>query len=572
MRILLLVHGFNSLSQRIFVELEERGHDVSVEFDINDVVLHEAVQLFSPDIIVAPFLKRAIPKSIWKSLPCLIIHPGIRGDRGPSALDWAVFNEEKNWGVTILQAETEMDAGPVWASVEFPVRSDATKSSLYRNEVSDAAVEGLLLALQRMQDGQFVPERLCADDPTVRGRKRPPIKQSNRKIDWQQDTTQSILHKIRSADGMPGVKDEIFDLPVRLFDAHTAPGLSGTPGDVIAKSGPAICRATTDGAIWIGHIINDHSRHKFKLPATVALQQHVSGLPEIPVDTDQGYCEIRYEEEGDVGFLHFSFYNGAMSSAQCERLLNAYKMAIKRPTSVSVLMGGPDFWSNGMHLNLIEASESAADESWRNINAMDDLAEEIIRTTDRLTVAAIQGNTGAGGVFLARAADYVWLRDGVILNPHYKDMGNLYGSEFWTYLLPRYAGPENANKISQARLPMGTREAVRLGLGDAHFGKNQSEFCKEVKSRAAALSDKKHIDAHLEKKSAWRTAEESACPLSTYRSTELERMRMNFFGFDPSYHIARYNFVHKVPKSRTPVTIARHRDQRLLDQNRRKAS
>jgi putative two-component system hydrogenase maturation factor HypX/HoxX len=36
-------------------------------------------------------------------------------------------------------------------------------------------------------------------------------------------------------------------------------------------------------------------------------------------------------------------------------------------------------------------------------------------------------------------------------------------------------------------------------------------------------------------------------------------MRLNFYGFDPSYHVARYNFIHKIPKSRTPLTLARHR-------------
>ena len=51
----------------------------------------------------------------------------------------------------------------------------------------------------------------------------------------------------------------------------------------------------------------------------------------------------------------------------------------------------------------------------------------------------MQGNAGAGGVFLALAADQVWARHGVVLNPHYKNMGNLYGSEYWTYLLPRRA-------------------------------------------------------------------------------------------------------------------------------------
>ena len=62
-------------------------------------------------------------------------------------------------------------------------------------------------------------------------------------------------------------------------------------------------------------------------------------------------------------------------------------------------------------------------------------------TDTHLTVAALQGNAAAGGVFLALAADRVLARSGIVLNPHYRNMGNLYGSEYWTYLLPRRVGP-----------------------------------------------------------------------------------------------------------------------------------
>jgi folate-dependent phosphoribosylglycinamide formyltransferase PurN len=130
MRVLLLTHSFNSLAQRIFVELEARGHDVSVEFDIHDSVTEEAVALFKPDCIVAPFLKRAIPERVWRRLPCFIVHPGIVGDRGPTALDWAILKGLPHWGVTVLQAEAEMDGGPVWASAAFEMR-EATKSCAY---------------------------------------------------------------------------------------------------------------------------------------------------------------------------------------------------------------------------------------------------------------------------------------------------------------------------------------------------------------------------------------------------------------------------------------------------------
>ena len=105
LRILLLTHSFNGLAQRLFAELGSDGHEVSVEFDIADSVTEEAVALFAPDVIVAPFLKRAVPESIWRRHLTLIVHPGIIGDRGPSALDWALQAGEAEWGVTVLQAE-----------------------------------------------------------------------------------------------------------------------------------------------------------------------------------------------------------------------------------------------------------------------------------------------------------------------------------------------------------------------------------------------------------------------------------------------------------------------------------
>ena len=129
MRILLLTHAFNSLAQRLFVELRGQGHDVTVELDINGDVTQEAVKLTDPDLVIAPFLKRAIAEAVWRAVPCFIVHPGIRGDRGPSSLDWAILDAETCWGVTVLQAEAEMDAGPVWAWREFPMR-DAAKSSI----------------------------------------------------------------------------------------------------------------------------------------------------------------------------------------------------------------------------------------------------------------------------------------------------------------------------------------------------------------------------------------------------------------------------------------------------------
>ncbi len=543
MRILLLAHSFNSLTQRLWVKLQELGHEVTLEFDVNDAVTIEAVALSSPDVIVAPFLKRAIPEVVWRDHLCLVVHPGPVGDAGPAALDWAVLEGAEDWGVTVLQAEAAMDAGPVWASRRFPLRS-ATKSSLYRNEVADAAVEAVLEALDRIPDGsQARPETSVW---------RPAMKQADRAVDWAEDDTATVLRKIRSADGTPGLLDEIAGVAVYLHDAHPADGLAGPAGSLLARSGGAVARATRDGAVWIGHL-RRKAPHALKLPATSVLEG-TEALSEVP-----GHSDIRYEEVDGVGLLHFPFVNGAMSTDRCDRLRDAFVAATKRPTRVIVLMGGPDFWSNGIDLSSIETAASPADESWAAINAMNDLCREIICCDRQLTIAAMHGNAGAGGMFMALAAHLVFAREDVILNPHYKGMGNLYGSEYWTYLLPRRCGPDKAREVTEARLPMGTLEAERLGLVDARFGRSVAEFGAMVVDRAKSLAADPTLDALLAEKRAARAADEAVKPLAAYRSEELDNMKLNFYGFDPSYHVARWNFIHKVPKSRTPSHLARHR-------------
>jgi putative two-component system hydrogenase maturation factor HypX/HoxX len=567
-RILLLAHAFNSLTQRIFVELREAGHLVSVEFDVNDRVTEEAVTLFRPDLVIAPYLRRAIPESVWRRHRCIVLHPGIVGDRGPSALDWAIEDREPVWGVTALQANAEMDAGDVWASVGFPMRA-AAKGSLYRREVTDAAVEAVRQVLGRLADPGFRPRPLAEAEPAARGRWRPLMRQAERRIDWARDDTATVLRRIRAGDGAPGVLDELFGEPFHVYDAHLEASLRGgaRPGEVVAQRDGALLRATVDGAVWITHLKRPAGASPdFKLPAAALLGGHLAGVPEAPLAPHEPaardtWRDIRYEERGPVGTLHFAFYNGAMGVGHCQRLRDALRYARHRPTRVLVLAGGPDFWSNGLHLNLIEASEHPAEVSWRNIVAMDDLALELIAVDRQVTIAALQGNAGAGGVFLALAADRVFARDAVILNPHYKSMGNLYGSEYWTYLLPRRVGAQRAAQVTQGRLPVGTAEAARLGLIDAHFGTSPEAFLAEVAERAAELARDPAFETLLADKARRRAADEAAKPLAAYRAEELDRMQLNFFGFDPSYHVARSNFVRKVPRSRTPLYLAVHRSR-----------
>jgi putative two-component system hydrogenase maturation factor HypX/HoxX len=545
MRILFLASAHNSLSQRAWIALTELGHEVEVEVVDSGTAMEAAVATHRPELIVCPMLKKLIPESVWSAHRCLVVHPGPPGDRGPSSLDWAIELGAGEWGVTVLEADGHFDAGAVWASRTFSTRP-AGKSSLYRHEVRRGAVEAIVEAVQRIAQPGAAGARVAGED-------RPLMTQDVRCIDWAGDPTDAVVRKLRAAEGHPGVLDTIGATEFHLFGVHRERGLRGAPGEIVATRDGAICRATTDGAVWITHL---KGREGYKLPATRALA--LAGIevraPDVPVAVDatlpdgHTFREIAYEEHAGVGYLRFDFYNGAMSTEQCRRLRDAYVLArTRRETKVIVLMGGADFFSNGIHLNVIEAADDPAVESWLNLQAIDDVVREIVETDSHLVISALTGDAAAGGVPFALAADRVVAREDVVLNPYYRHMGGLYGSEYWTYLLPRRVGPETTARLTSAPFtPVGTREAVEIGLLDAAFGVTADDFAASVRDLAERTARDPRIEHRLADKRRMRTRDEQIKPLRAYRNEELARSYHCFFGQDRGYHEARHRFVHKL--------------------------
>ena len=253
LRVLFLVSAHGSLSQAAQVAFTDLGHEVEVSVGDSPESMQAAALAHDPDLIVCPMLKRMIPEAVWSRYRCLIVHPGPVGDRGPSSIDWAIHLDQSTWGVTVLEANDEFDAGPVWATRSFELRS-TTKSGLYRHEVRRAAIDALVEAVTKIAHGQETPGVIEPSGFAVAGQARPLMRQETRMIDWSTDPTDVVLRKIRAAEGQPGVLDRIGSTEFHLFGAHRERTLRGTPGQVIAQRNGAICRATLDGAVWISHL------------------------------------------------------------------------------------------------------------------------------------------------------------------------------------------------------------------------------------------------------------------------------------------------------------------------------
>ena len=560
MRILLLCSAFNGLSQRAWLELRDAGHEVSVELATSEEAVVSAVELFDPDLIICPFLRERVPALVWSRHRTIIVHPGPKGDRGPSSLDWALMTGETEWGVTALQAVEEMDAGPIWGSRTFALGpAERRKSAVYNGPVADAASELIGEVVAKAADPSFTPEPLDYSRPDVVGRLRPAMRAVDREFSWS-DPTATILRRIGAADGSPGVRTTLFDVPLWVFDAHPGPALPGEPGTIVLRNHDAVLVRTGDGGVWVGHV---RTAPSVKLPSTLALGPYLKGVPERlePLDepADEGARrEISYQRRGDVGVVSFDFYNGAMSTGQCRRLATALRHATTQSTKVLVIRSSGDAFSNGIHLNVIGAAPSPAREAWRNINAIDDVCREIITCTSQLVVTAVGSNAGAGGVMLALGADRVIVRDGVVLNPHYRTMG-LYGSEYWTYVLPRRVGDLEASRLTQQCLPIGPAQAERIGLVDSVLPGSPAEFDHSVFDHAARLAGHDDYPQLLEQKRAARAAAELRKPLEAYRVEELAEMSRDIFDDRNGFAEARRAFVTKQKPASTPARLALHR-------------
>lgn len=538
MKILLLVTAFNSLSQAIYTRLKDDGHSLGVCFALDVVQMLKEIKTFNPELILCPFLKKYLPKSIYESYPTFIFHPGPKGDRGPNALEYAILSKTDKWGVVILQADAEYDGGNIYVSASFNVRK-TYKASLYRQEVIDVSLFALEGFFENLAQKSFEAQELKPMHKVVT--------QEQRKINWTEDTTEQIIQKIYLSDSFPGVLDEILGVTCYIFGAYKEELLKGKTKEILAKRDGAICLGTKDAAVWITHL---KEPHKFKLPATYVLKERLKGVKEerLSLIFDKSYktfYEISIEKKEHVVYLHFNFHNGAMSSAQCIRLKYAIEY-LQNECEVLVLMGGEDFFSNGIHLNILEDSQKQGEDGWANINAMNDLVRSIIFADEVVTVAFFKGNAGAGGVFLGLACDYVLAKDDVVLNPHYKRLG-LSGSEYHSYTLPKCVGKQRAEKLQEECLPISAKHAQEIGMLDAVV--SYERYQEELHQFVSALE----YDEFLWDKQEYCEANKEQ--IEAYKEKEIEIMYPEFWNDTSNFHTLRKEFVYKLCPKETPQRL-----------------
>lgn len=148
--------------------------------------------------------------------------------RGAAPVQRAIANGDSNTGITIFEIAKKMDAGPIWAQMEYPILPVDTTESLWK-KLSDVGVSFLKETIQGILSAKLRPYPQDESKATY----APPVKKEEGYVDWNL-TSPRIVDKARAFTTWPGISCWVDDRRFNLTKVKTS-GLSHDkePGDVL---------------------------------------------------------------------------------------------------------------------------------------------------------------------------------------------------------------------------------------------------------------------------------------------------------------------------------------------------
>jgi methionyl-tRNA formyltransferase len=155
------------------------------------------------------------------------LHPSLLPElRGAAPIEWAIINGVQQTGVTIMQMNSGMDAGPILHYIPEDLPPDITGGELSAH-LSELGAEALVEALVLLEQGAVQPRP--QDD--ARATYAPKLTRETARVDWT-IPAERVARLIRGLDPKPGAWTDLDGQAVKLFGATAGDG-RGTPGEVL---------------------------------------------------------------------------------------------------------------------------------------------------------------------------------------------------------------------------------------------------------------------------------------------------------------------------------------------------
>lgn len=237
---------------------ESRGIDVLIHPNVNADDFFERMKSYQIDLLVSMsfdqiFRSRLLEYPKYHAINC---HAGkLPFYRGRNILNWALINDEREFGITVHYIDTGIDTGDIIEQRTYPIADDDTYQTLLSTahrecpEVLASAVEQIINGTtERRPQREIHPVGMYCGQRTV----------GDERLDWDQ-TSRRVFNFVRAicAPG-PGARsfiqrgEQLFEVRIeRVRMVLGAPVYIGIPGQVLYKSEDGFVVKTQDSFVEV---------------------------------------------------------------------------------------------------------------------------------------------------------------------------------------------------------------------------------------------------------------------------------------------------------------------------------
>lgn len=272
MEIQFITVRYDKQDEELIRKAEENHIPVELSDNINSEEFIDRMRLYDPELFVSMsfnqiFKTEMINLPKYKTINC---HAGkLPFYRGRNILNWALINDEKEFGITVHYLDEGIDTGDIILQEVYPITDEDDYNTLL-NRAYDGCADVLYRAIKMIQNEEVKPVRQSDIDPV--GMYCGMRKAGDEIIDWRQ-TSREIFNFIRAlCTPGPQAVSWINGKKVSINRARMVPGahaykniigqvMGKTREGFIIKTGDTILEIieyTYDGKIRVGDRLTDH--------------------------------------------------------------------------------------------------------------------------------------------------------------------------------------------------------------------------------------------------------------------------------------------------------------------------
>ncbi len=229
---------------------EQAGLRVMQPDSLRESLVQAELKALTADLLVVAAYGQLLPPEVLciPRVACVNLHGSLLPRwRGASPIQTAILSGDSETGVSLMQMDTGLDTGPVYATVTTPIRADDTGGSMH-DRLAQLGADLMMRHIDSILDKSLHPEL----QPEAGVSHAPRIVKADGWIDWQQSAV-DIDRRIRAFNPWPVAQTTLAGEQLRCWMSALGrqPDSAKRPGTVLGIGDNALQVQTGDGVLLL---------------------------------------------------------------------------------------------------------------------------------------------------------------------------------------------------------------------------------------------------------------------------------------------------------------------------------